>query len=217
SSVAVSPREVWDDFVRERDKVTLKYVRFRPEYYKDTLDITSGELSEWMKAHKGEVDREYESKKTLYKGVKEQVRTRHILVRVNAGATEEDKALARRKADEILRRARGGADFVKLARELSDDIATARRGGDKGYQAKGSGVPETYEKAMFALADGQISDVVETSFGFHVIRREGSRKGDVPEDEARREVAEDLMRKERGARLAEKASADTLALLHSGL
>src|SRR5262249_15814555 len=47
SSVAVSPREVWDDFVRERDKVTLKYVRFRPEYYKDTLDITSGELSEW--------------------------------------------------------------------------------------------------------------------------------------------------------------------------
>jgi peptidyl-prolyl cis-trans isomerase C len=98
----------------------------------------------------------------------EAVHASHVLITVPQGADAATKAAARAKAEDVLKQARAGADFAKLARTYSND-ASAPRGGDLGFFPKGQMAP-TFEAAAFALAPNQISDVVETPFGFHVIK-----------------------------------------------
>jgi peptidyl-prolyl cis-trans isomerase C len=98
----------------------------------------------------------------------EAVHASHVLIAVPQGADAATKAAARAKAENVLKQARAGADFAQLARTYSND-ASAPRGGDLGFFPKGQMVP-AFEAAAFALAPNQISDVVETPFGFHVIK-----------------------------------------------
>ena len=119
------------------------------------------------------------------------VRARHILITPSA---KRDSAAARQLADSLLQLLRNGADFAELAKKFSDDKYSAPKGGDLGgYYSRSLGfmklgarrlVPE-FEEAMFALKDGEISDVVQTSYGFHIIRRDSSKRiraEDVVED-----------------------------------
>jgi parvulin-like peptidyl-prolyl isomerase len=215
ASVDVSPAELWDAYVAEKETVTLDHVRFSPAYYRDTLSATEDEIRAWMGEHAEEVTREYEANRHRYTGLEKQVRARHILIEVAEDAADEVKAAARTRIDSALRRARAGEDFAALARELSEDPGSARRGGDLGWNPRGRMQP-SFDEAMFELTAGQISDVVTTRFGYHVIRGEGVREGDVPEDDAKRELADDLYRRARASELAREAAARAIADLRSG-
>jgi parvulin-like peptidyl-prolyl isomerase len=100
----------------------------------------------------------------------EQVRARHILIKVES---DEDKewAEAKKKIEGVRKRLTAkGADFAAIARETSDDLGSRERGGDLGYFGKGQMVPE-FEKAAFALKKDEISAPVRSSFGWHVIQQ----------------------------------------------
>jgi parvulin-like peptidyl-prolyl isomerase len=98
-----------------------------------------------------------------------QVRARHILIKVDEGADEktvnEKKALATELRQRILK----GEDFAKLAKEYSDDTGTKDKGGDLGFFSKGQMVKE-FEDAAFSLKPGEVSDVIKTKYGFHIIQ-----------------------------------------------
>lgn len=99
----------------------------------------------------------------------ERVRASHILIRTPENADAKAKQDARAKASDVLKQVKGGKDFGELAKNYSQDPGSAANGGDLGYFAQGQMVPP-FEQAAFALKPGDVSDVVETPFGFHIIK-----------------------------------------------
>ncbi len=126
----------------------------------------------------------------------EQVRVRHILLSWKPLGTPDDRAAIRDQMVPILEQARSGENFADLVQEYSDDYDTKSKGGDTGFFHRGQMVP-AFEKAAFALAPGEISDMVETPFGMHIIRLEERRPARLlPLDEIREQLR-DHVRKER--------------------
>jgi peptidyl-prolyl cis-trans isomerase D len=109
--------------------------------------------------------------------VQERVNVRHILVKTpapNADGQVDQKALdaAKAKAESLLKQLKGGANFEQLAKKNSDDTVSAKQGGSLGWIQHGATVPE-FDKAAFALNQkGQLSDIVKSSYGFHIIQLE---------------------------------------------
>lgn len=103
----------------------------------------------------------------------ERVHVRHILIHTEANATPADKEKAKAKAEDLLKRLQKGEDFAKLAAENSDDPGSKPRGGDLGWFTHGQMVP-AFDKASFALANpNDLSPVVESQFGYHIIQLVG--------------------------------------------
>ncbi len=210
ASVNVSDQEIWDDYVRENDTAKIKYVRFAPAYYAQEKPPTSeAAIDAWMTENESRLVAEYEANKHRYTNLEKQVRARHILVKAGSYASAEQKAEAKKKAEALQKRAANGEDFAALASAQSDDPVTAKNGGDVGFLRKGA-MPEAFDEALFSMQVDQISDVVETPYGFHVIKIVAIREGDVPVDDAKHELAEGLYRTDWLDARAQDAALSTL-------
>jgi peptidyl-prolyl cis-trans isomerase C len=128
----------------------------------------------------------------------ENVHVQHILIRTPPPADAPAKAKAKTEAEAIRKQIRGGADFAKLAREKSQDPGSAPNGGDLPAFARAKDAPNQamvpqFEEAAFKLKPGQVSPVVETQFGFHIIKMVEHRPArTVPLEEARPQITEVL-------------------------
>lgn len=158
--------------VKEWEEVLL-INQFRQDVVWESVEIDSAELRDWYEENVGE-----------------EVRARHVLIRVPRNASEEEKAEARRKADSLRQAIVGaGTDFEEVAREHSEDPGSAPRGGDLGWVRQGQMV-EAFDEAAFGTPEGEVSPVVETQFGFHVIEVTGKRKRSF--EEMREEIAQEV-------------------------
>jgi peptidyl-prolyl cis-trans isomerase C len=104
-------------------------------------------------------------------GVPEQVRARHILFKVDPAASQAEKNKAQGRAQAVLKRVQAGEDFAKLAATHSDDAGSKAKGGDLGYFTPGRMVPD-FEDVAFYTNPGETSDIVETKYGYHIIKVE---------------------------------------------
>ena len=109
----------------------------------------------------------YKSRPDLFKQP-EQVRASHILIKVDPKADESQRAVARKKIEKIQQKLKQGEDFAALAKEFSQGPSSFK-GGDLGYFGRGQMV-KSFEKAAFGLMPGDASDIVETRFGYHLIK-----------------------------------------------
>ena len=114
-----------------------------------------------------------------------QVKASHILIGVDAAAPAEEKKKAREKAEALLKEIRGGKDFAAAAKENST-CPSKEQGGDLGYFGKGQMVPQ-FEQAAFAMKIGDVSEVVETQFGYHIIKLTDRKDGAAPKLEELKE------------------------------
>jgi peptidyl-prolyl cis-trans isomerase D len=152
--------------------------------------VTDAEVEAYYKEHGSEFE---EPKR---------VRVAHVLVRVPPVGGSDAENAAKAKIEDVIKRARGGEDFAKLAREISEDKASAAQGGELGLVGPGELVAP-FEQAAFALKKGEISEPVRTPFGYHAIRvldiREG---GKAPLKDVAAKIKETL-----GTQKAERAAA----------
>lgn len=134
----------------------IQYVLIAPKAFAKA--VPDADVEAYYKEHRAEFERP------------KRLKTAHILVGVppTGGSEAENKSKA--KVEEAIRRSKAGEDFGKLAKELSEDTATAPQGGDLGFVGKGEMVPQ-FEEAVFALKKGEISpQPVRTPFGYHAIK-----------------------------------------------
>lgn len=127
------------------------------------------------------------------------VRASHILIGIPQNADAATKQQAKTKAETLLNDLKGGKDFAEAAKANSQDPGSAPNGGDLGYFEQGQMVPP-FEQAAFALKPGEMSDIVETQFGYHIIKvadKQNSRV--VPLDEAKGQIEEYLTQQNRHA------------------
>jgi hypothetical protein len=115
--------------------------------------------------------KEYYARNKQSLGVPEQVRARHILFKVDPAASQAEKNKALERARAVLKRVQAGEDFAKLAAAHSDDKESGAKGGDLGYFSPGKMVPD-FEDVAFYTNPGETSDIVETKYGYHIIKVE---------------------------------------------
>jgi len=135
--------------------------------------------------------------------IPETVRARHILILAGKAAAENEKKTAREKAEGLLKRLKDGEDFEKLASELSDDTASKERGGDLGFFERRTMIPE-FGAALVSLKPGELSGIVETKFGYHIIKLEEKRDSYIrPFEEVKKQITEKLLKDFKSSKITE--------------
>ena len=164
SQVKVDEDSIRDYFDKHREsyrlpvKRNILYVRFRPQDYINEVQPTDVEIEDFYRLH----EEDYKEP--------EKVRARHILFRIPPKAKTSEIQAIQKKADMVLDLARKGENFAELARKYSED-STASKGGDLGYFTRQDMV-KPFSDAAFSLEKGEISDLVRTRFGLHIIKVE---------------------------------------------
>ena len=169
---------------RTPERVKVRYLVFDPNHYKEKEDVTPEEVEQEYLMNKERFTQEH------------QVSARHILITLDKEKGSEGEESARKKAEDIKKRIEQGEDFAQLAEQFSQDTGTASKGGDLGFFNKGQMV-KSFEEAAFSLKPGEISPVVKTQFGFHIIKVEAIKEEETQSLEEVRSTLEEELKGER--------------------
>jgi len=165
--VTIDPAEVQAYYDKNKDKLLV------PEKVKiEFLVMSAANLITQVAVNDEEVKTHYEENITTYQGT-ERRRASHILINIPSDASEDQKALVTAKAEAVLAQLQVNPDnFENLAVKESQDPGSAQKGGDLGFFGRGDMVP-AFEEAVFGMEEGQISELVESEFGYHIIKLTG--------------------------------------------
>ncbi len=200
--LSVPEKELEQEYRRRNDKVKLAVVSFAADKFRGQATASDAEVAAYFDAHKtdfripekrkiryllidveairakvtvppADVERLYNDNIEQY-STPEQVRASHILLKTEG----KDDAAVKKQAEDILKQARAGADFGELAKKYSEDEGSAKKGGDLDFFTRGKMVPE-FDAVAFTLQPGQISDLVKSQFGYHIIKVTDKKPGTV--------------------------------------
>jgi peptidyl-prolyl cis-trans isomerase SurA len=163
---------------RLREQIIL--ARLMNQAVRSRVSVDASEVEAYFKAHQEEFNQPA------------QARVRHIFFRIDPDAAPAQMGAVRERATLVLQEARNGGNFGDLARRHSED-ATAANGGDLGLIRRGQALPE-FEEVIFAMQEGDISDVIRTPNGLHIVKIEGFSKGsEQPFTEIKAEIERRLL------------------------
>lgn len=192
----VTPDEVEREFRRRNEKVKLDYIAFTPDKFKSQVSVAPNEVKDAWEKNKAiyqvpekrsyavalidqtevakqfpvtdeDLRRAYNQNRDRYR-LPERVHVRHILLKTTDKPKEELPKIKAR-AEDLLKQIKGGADFAELAKKNSEDPGSAVKGGDLDWIARGQTV-KNFEDAAFSLKPKEISNVITTEYGFHIIQ-----------------------------------------------
>ena len=194
--ITITPQEVAQEFLWRNDKIKLDYAVIKPADLASSIHPSDADLEayytqnskryqmpERRSARYALLDlsklrattqvgddalRAYYNQHIDEYKVENRSHVEHILFKT-IGKTDAETAEIRQKAEDVLKQAKHGANFEDLAKKYSEDDATKPKGGDLGWIVEGQTVPE-FQQAAFSLPKGQISDLVKTQYGFHIIK-----------------------------------------------
>jgi len=214
--MSVSDKELQAEYKRRNDKVKLAVIAFNADSFRPDVTASDSDIATYFASQQADF-RIPEKRKAKYVLVDidairakatvtpadltkayndniqqytspEQVRASHILLKTEG----KDEAAVKAKAEEILKEAKAGADFAELAKKNSEDDSNAQNGGDLDYFGRGRMVPE-FDTAAFTMEPGQISDLVKTQFGFHIIKLTDKKAGAVrPLEEVKQQLTDQI-------------------------
>jgi peptidyl-prolyl cis-trans isomerase D len=228
--MAVSEADVEREYHQRNEKVKMQVVALTADRFRSGVSVTDADVAAHFEAHKAEyrigeqrkirylvldrdqarlkvavpatdIQRYYNDNIQQYQ-TPEQVRASHILLKTDG----KDEAAVRKQAEAILQQVKSGADFAGLAKKVSEDDGTKANGGDLDYFARGRMVPE-FETAAFALQPGQVSDVVKSQHGFHIIKVVDKRPAVTRTlDEVREQIQNQLALQQADQRVTDQAN-----------
>lgn len=189
ADISVDPEEAKKYYQKNKqefeipERIKVEYILISPDEFEGEVEISKSQLQEYYQEHSDQFK------------VEERRRASHILIRVPPqGAGEEVKTEAREEIQDIKQKLEGGADFAELARQYSEDKVSAEKGGDLGYFTYQTMTPE-FSKAVFSLDEvGDVSDIVQTPYGLHLIKLTGIKSAHQKSfEEAKEKIKENLL------------------------
>ena len=184
------------------EKRKVKYAAIDFAKIENGVQVTQDELQAYYNQHRDQ-----------YR-VAEQAKVSHILIKTplagpDGKVDEKGVAEAQKRAEDLLKQLKAGAKFEDLARKYSEDPGSAKDGGSLGWIGKGRTVPE-FEKAAFSLPKGQISDLVKSSYGFHIIRVDDRQDAHMKTLEEVKDQIEPILKQQKAQDVAQKQADDLL-------
>lgn len=205
----VSSKAVEMDYKISETKVDVEYLKFEPEKLNIQLDNKEVESFIAKEGNEAKIKAWFESHQSEFQS-EEKVKARHILIsyksarNATAAAAKRNKEDARKKAIEVLAKAKSEDNFSELAKAETDEPSGKKSGGDLGYFTRNAMVKE-FSDVAFKMEPGQISEVVESPFGFHIIKVEAKQAAKKTSlEEARPNIAKTLILQEKGPEVASK-------------
>ena len=197
------------------DSHKQQYVNFIPEKRQVRyVVIDNAKLGSQVQVTASELQNYYRDHQDQYR-VPEQVNVRHILIKTPTpgpdGKTDPNAVkAAEKKAEDVLAQLKAGGDFAALAKKYSDDTASAKEGGSLGWIQRGRTVPE-FEKSAFSLKKGETSGLVQSTYGFHIIRLDDKQDAHLKSfDEVKAEI-EPIVKAQKAAGVADQVAGTVLS------